>query len=107
MVAIPWNARFEAVLRQSLPGLGADAVPAADLPMEAYGLDSIALMSMVGALESAFKISLAGQLAVPVRSLTAGHLWGIVSAVMNPVWDQGRVPAAGAAGFSTAPWAVA
>ncbi|GAA1374991.1 acyl carrier protein [Streptomyces beijiangensis] len=107
MVATPWNAKFETVLRQSLPGLGTDAVPAADLPMEAYGLDSIALMGMVGALESAFGVSLAGQLTVPVRSLTAGHLWGIVSTAMNPVWDQGRAPAAGAPGFSTASWAVA
>ncbi|WP_329113093.1 acyl carrier protein [Streptomyces sp. NBC_01465] len=107
MVATPWNARFEAILRQSLPGLGADAVPAADVPMVAYGLDSIALMGMVGALESGFGISLAGQLAVPVRTLTAGHLWGIVSAVTNPVWDNGRPPSAGSAGLGTAPWAVA
>lgn len=109
MVATPWNARFETILRQSLPGLGSDVAPAADLPMEAYGLDSIALMGMVGALESAFGISLAGQLAVPVRTLTAGHLWGIVSAAMNQGWDEGRPssPAPGGTGLGTAPWAVA
>lgn len=95
------------ILRQCLPGLGTDVVPAADMPMQAYGLDSIALMAMVGALESAFGISLTGQLTVPVRTLTAGHLWGIVSAATNPVWDHGRAPAAAPAGFTPAPWAVA
>jgi acyl carrier protein len=107
MVATPWNAKFEGVLRRSLPGLGTDAVPAADIPMQAYGLDSIALMGMVSALESEFGISLTGQLAVPVRTLTAGHLWGIVSAATNSVWDHDRAPSAGTAGFSPAPWAVA
>lgn len=105
MAQTPWNPRFETILRQGLPGLGKDKAPAVDVPMEAYGLDSMALIGIVSALESAYGVSLAGQVAVPVHTLTAGHLWGIVSAALQPAWDTGRPsPAGGAARGQTAPW---
>lgn len=106
MAQTPWNARFETILRQGLPGLGQGKAPDADVPMEHYGLDSMALIGIVSALESAYGVSLAGQVVVPVRTLTAGHLWGIVSAALQPSWDAGREPF-GTASRGRTPWAVA
>ncbi|MFG3207894.1 acyl carrier protein [Streptomyces sp. NPDC048192] len=104
----PWNAKFEAVLRHGLPGLGKDKGLAVDVPMEAYGLDSLALIGIVSALESAYGVSLAGQVTVPVRSLTAGQLWGILSAALQPAWDAGRHPSAtGGTARGQAPWIMA
>ncbi|WP_262062134.1 acyl carrier protein [Streptomyces sp. STR69] len=105
MAQTPWNARFEAVLRQGLPGLGRDRAPAVDVPLETYGLDSLALIGIVGALESAHGVVLAGQVTVPVRALTAGQLWGILSAALPPAGDSGR-PLSSAVGALRvpAPW---
>ncbi|MFF2383491.1 acyl carrier protein [Streptomyces sp. NPDC058108] len=107
MAHVPWNAKFEDVLRQGLTGLGKDKAPAADVPMEAYGLDSMALIGIVGALESAFRVSLAGQVVIPVHTLTAGQLWGILSTALQPAWDESRPSAAGRRTRDLGPWAVA
>ncbi|MEU2929447.1 acyl carrier protein [Streptomyces sp. NPDC007251] len=107
MAPSPWNARFETILRRGLPGLGKGEAPAADVPMEAYGLDSMALIGIVSALESAYGVSLAGQVTVPVRTLTAGHLWGIVSAALQPAWDTGRPSPASGTARGQAPWIMA
>jgi hypothetical protein len=107
MAQSPWNTRFETILRQGLPGLGKDKAPAVDVPMEAYGLDSLALIGIVSALESAYGVSLAGQVTVPVRTLTAGHLWGIVSAALQPAWDTGQPPQTGGTTRGRAPWIMA
>ncbi|MEU6381145.1 acyl carrier protein [Streptomyces sp. NPDC046909] len=106
MAPAPWNSTFESVLRQSLPGLGKDKAPEADVPMEAYGLDSLALIGIISTLESKFGVSLAGQVAVPVHSLTAGQLWGILSAAIQPAWDQPRSSSASRTRNSN-PWALA
>ncbi|MET8447913.1 acyl carrier protein [Streptomyces sp. NPDC005209] len=105
MASAPWNATFEAVLRRGLPGLAQDKTPAADEPLETYGLDSLALIGIVSGLEAAFDISLAGEVVVPVHSLTAGQLWGIVSAAIQPAWDTARSPNRRSQGPS--PWAIA
>jgi hypothetical protein len=107
MAHAPWNAKFEDVLRQGLPGLGKDKEAAADVPMEAYGLDSMALIGIVSALESAFRVSLAGQVVVPVHALTAGQLWGILSAALAPAWDESRPATSGRRTRDLGPWAVA
>ncbi|MET9958572.1 acyl carrier protein [Streptomyces sp. NPDC006326] len=107
MAHAPWNAKFENLLRQGLPGLGRDEAPAADVPMEAYGLDSMALIGIVSSLESVFRVSLAGQVVIPVRTLTAGQLWGILSAALHPAWaDDRRAEPAGSI-RNASPWAVA
>jgi acyl carrier protein len=106
MASAPWNSTFETVLQRGLPGLGKDKAPVADEPLETYGLDSLALIGIVSALESSFGISLAGQVVVPVRSLTAGQLWGIVSAALQPAWDTSR-PASRRAPQGPSPWAIA
>ncbi|MFF4911159.1 acyl carrier protein [Streptomyces sp. NPDC001260] len=107
MAQTPWNARFEMILRQGLPGLRMDERPAVDVPMEAYGLDSMALIGIVSALESTYGVSLAGQVTVPVHTLTAGHLWGIVSAAVDSVWDTGRPAPASGTAHGRAPWIMA
>ena len=107
MAQRPWNARFETILRQGLPSLGKDKAPAVDVPLEAYGLDSMSLIGIVVALESAYCVSLAGQVTVPVRTLTAGHLWGIVSAALQPAWDTDRPSPAGNATRGQTPWIMA
>lgn len=110
MSSAPWNPTFEKILRQGLPGLEQDKAPATDVPMESYGLDSMALIGIVSALEATFRVSLAGQVTVPVHTLTAGQLWGILSAAQQPGWDEPRLPAASrTAGRSLghSPWAVA
>ncbi|WUT01588.1 acyl carrier protein (plasmid) [Streptomyces sp. NBC_00708] len=107
MAQTPWNARFEAILRQGLPGLGKERTPDADVPMESYGLDSMALIGIVSSLEAAYGVSLAGQVVVPVHTLTAGQLWGIVSAALQPSWDAGLYPSSDTVTRGRTPWAVA
>lgn len=110
MAHAPWNAKFETLLRQGLPGLGADKAPAADVPMDAYGLDSLSLIGIIGSLETAFGVSLAGQVVIPVHALTAGQLWGILSAALEPAWRDRPVAAARARTASSrtaSPWAAA
>ncbi|WP_199550958.1 acyl carrier protein [Streptomyces sp. N35] len=106
MAQAPWNVKFEKILRQVLPGVGDNDPIDAAVPMSAYGLDSMALIQIVSALESAWGVSLAGQLAVPVRSLTAGHLWGIVVAAQQPAWGSQR-PSTGGATRAQPPWIMA
>ncbi|MCX4451490.1 acyl carrier protein [Streptomyces sp. NPDC087866] len=107
MAQTPWNARFETILRQGLPGLGKERTPDADVPMESYGLDSMALIGIVSSLEAAYGVSLAGQVVVPVHTLTAGQLWGIVSAALQPSWDAGLYPSSDTVTRGRTPWAVA
>jgi hypothetical protein len=108
MAHAPWNAKFENVLRQGLPGLGRDKQPAADVPMDAYGLDSMALIGIVSGLEKTFGVSLAGQVVVPVHTLTAGQLWGILSAALQPAWtDESRRAARATRSLNHNPWALA
>lgn len=97
MASGPWNSTFETILQRCLPGLGKDGVPAADEPLEAYELDSLALIGIVSELESAFGISLTGQVVIPIRTLTAGQLWDIVSAA-RPASPRPQDPS---------PWAIA
>lgn len=105
MAPAPWNSTFESVLRQSLPGLGKDKAPEAGVPMEAYGLDSLALIGIISALESRFGVSLAGQVVVPVHTITAGQLWGILSAALQPAWDEPRLPSSASRTSTSAPFA--
>lgn len=107
MSQTPWNARFETILRQGLPGLGQGKTPDPDAPMESYGLDSMALITLLGTLESAYAVSLAGQIVVPVHTLTAGQLWGIVSAALQPSWDAALRPSPDLSPHGHTPWAVA
>jgi acyl carrier protein len=78
MASAPWNRTFETVLRRGLPALERDTDLATDVPMEQYGLDSLALIGIVSDLEQSFGINLTGRVTLPVRTLTAGQLWGIV-----------------------------
>ncbi|MHB9864498.1 acyl carrier protein [Streptomyces sp. YIM S03343] len=80
--APPWNARFETVLRQGLPSLDPGSSPEPDVPLESYGLDSLSLIGIVDALESAYGLTLTGQITVPLRVLTAAQLWDILSAAL-------------------------
>ncbi|PZT71712.1 MULTISPECIES: acyl carrier protein [unclassified Streptomyces] len=107
MSQTPWNAKFEKILQQGLPGLGQGKTPDPDAPMESYGLDSMALIALVGTLESSYGVSLAGEVVVPVHTLTAGQLWGIVSAALQPSWDAGLYPSSDISTHGRTPWAVA
>jgi hypothetical protein len=105
MAPAPWNQKFETILRQGLPGLGKDKSPAPDAPMETYGLDSLALIGIISALESAFSVTLAGQVTIPVHTITAGQLWGIVTTTLQPAWDQPRHPTHTHRAHTPTPWA--
>jgi hypothetical protein len=42
-----------------------------------------------------------------VHALTAGQLWGILSAALAPAWDESRPAAAARRTRDLGPWAVA
>ncbi|GGJ63975.1 acyl carrier protein [Streptomyces brasiliensis] len=107
MASAPWNPAFETVLRNGLPGLDKDKALRVDVPLEEYGLDSLALIGIVSSLERAYGVNLAGQVVVPVRMLTAGQLWGIVSAALSPAWDTASTAPALRRSQSPSPWAIA
>ncbi|OIJ68224.1 acyl carrier protein [Streptomyces mangrovisoli] len=105
MASAPWNETFETALRRGLPGLPAGEALPADVPLDAYGLDSLALIGVVGALETAFGVGLTGRVTVPVRTLTARLLWRAVETARRADGDDGRAGGAGTPGPS--PWALA
>ncbi|MET7680547.1 acyl carrier protein [Streptomyces sp. NPDC005423] len=107
MAPAPWNATFETVLRQGLPGLTWEKSPAPDAPMESYGLDSLALIGVISTLESTFSVTLAGQVTIPVHSITASQLWGIVSTTLQPAGDEPASHPSAAGSRTPAPGTVA
>jgi acyl carrier protein len=57
-VAEPWDARFEQLIRASVPAMPESVRVAADLALPAFGLDSIGIVGLVAQLQEEYGVSL-------------------------------------------------
>ncbi|MEU3838570.1 acyl carrier protein [Streptomyces sp. NPDC028635] len=76
-----WDEKFEKLLRDRLPGLDAAAPLTEDLPLAAFGLDSMATVGLIMALEEDYGLSLPDEAVVPANFTTPGTVWKLVGSL--------------------------
>jgi acyl carrier protein len=74
-----WDPVFETVLRSFLPRLPADLVLDPDLPLPAYGMDSIGMVAVIASLEAEYDVVFPDHALVPDTFGTTGSVWAVVS----------------------------
>ncbi|MFI7011229.1 acyl carrier protein [Streptomyces sp. NPDC050145] len=75
-----WDQKFETLLRDRLPGLDAGAPLTEDLPLAAFGLDSMATVGLIGAIEDGYG-TLPDEAVTPANFTTPGTVWALVSSL--------------------------
>ena len=74
-----WDNQFEALLRQHLPFLEADQQISADLKLREYGLDSLGVVDLLLAVESAYDVSLRDDVLNAETFATPEILWSTIT----------------------------
>jgi acyl carrier protein len=77
-----WNDRFEQLLRGYLPYLSPDEPLVADLELRDYGLDSLASVELLSAIEAEFGVRIADDDLSLDTFQTPTVLWQAVSTVL-------------------------
>jgi diaminopimelate decarboxylase len=78
---VPWDAGFEAAVRPHLRRLGAGAPIPPDTELRALGLDSLALIELLVAIEDAFELEFPDELLTAQTFRTPATLWAAVDAL--------------------------
>jgi acyl carrier protein len=78
---VTWPPEFEAVLREHLPGLAADAQLACHLRLADYGLNSLGVVSLLVGLEDEFGVLFPDELLAAATFETPGALWKVLQEV--------------------------
>jgi acyl carrier protein len=73
-----WPGDFEAALRDSLPRLDEGAPLAPDVRLVDLGLDSMATVTLIVALEEALDLEVPDEILVPDVLATAASLWAAI-----------------------------
>lgn len=76
-----WDQKFENLLRERLPGLDAGAPLTEDLPLAAFGLDSMATVGLITAIEEVYGTRLPDDAVEPANFTTPGTVWSLVSSL--------------------------
>jgi acyl carrier protein len=76
-----FNHEFLAVLRGFLPHLEAGADPVPDTPLNSYGLDSLAVISLMLELEDQLGVTFPDESLTPESFATTRALWETVSSL--------------------------
>jgi acyl carrier protein len=71
--------RLDALIRAALPTAPDGLVLAADLPLAAYGLDSIGTVGLIAALEDAFGCTVPDEELVPANFRTPGAVRALLT----------------------------
>jgi acyl carrier protein len=79
--AAPWDADFEAVIRPHLRRLGADAPVPPDVELRALGLDSLALIELLVAIEDELGLEFPDELLTAQTFRTPTTLWAAVDSL--------------------------
>jgi acyl carrier protein len=74
-----WDAQFEVLLRDFLPFLPADTELSADLNLREFGLDSLGVVDLLVALESAYDVRLTDDVLSMDTFTTPAVLWDVLS----------------------------
>jgi acyl carrier protein len=79
-----WDDEFEQLLRQQLPFLAADEVLDEDADLRDLGLDSMAMVELLGALEHAYRVRFHDDVLSVATFRTPAVLWGELSRTLQP-----------------------
>ncbi|MFF6918553.1 phosphopantetheine-binding protein [Streptomyces sp. NPDC012466] len=85
-----WDQKFETLLRDRLPGLDAGAPLTEDLPLAAFGLDSMATVGLIVAIEESYGTQLPDDAVQPAHFTTPGTVWKLVSSLAPSTPGTGR-----------------
>jgi nodulation protein F len=70
-----WDTQFDELLRRQLPFLAADEPLAGDASLREYGLDSLATVELLGALESTYQVRFSDDLLTLDTFASPAVLW--------------------------------
>jgi acyl carrier protein len=76
---MPWDTKFEELLRGYLPFLGADEPLEADTDLRLSGLDSLGAVELLGSLESAYGVRFVNEVLSLDTFATPAVLWETVA----------------------------
>ncbi|MEV7174927.1 acyl carrier protein [Streptomyces sp. NPDC093224] len=79
-----WDSRFEELLREHLPFISTAEQISEDTSLRDYGLDSLAMVELLTALESAYEIRFEAAALTPETFATAGRLWKSLEPALQP-----------------------
>lgn len=79
-----WSNHFEAVLREQLPQLPADAPIDPDQQLADAGLNSLGVVRLLVRVEDEFGVSFPDDLITPEVFATPKALWSAVSGLVSP-----------------------
>lgn len=79
-----WDERFEQLLRAYLPLLAPDEQLTADTVLRDLGLDSMATVELLAAVEGAYDVRFADEALSLSTFATAGTLWATLAAMLEP-----------------------
>jgi acyl carrier protein len=80
-----WDSEFEAILRPHLVRLAAGAPIEPDLVLSSAGVDSLALIELLVAVEDAFGVEFPDELLTGQTFRTPASLWSAVAALRDSV----------------------
>ncbi|GAA3485004.1 MULTISPECIES: acyl carrier protein [Streptomyces] len=75
-----WDVTFEKVLRASLRGLPDQVDLEADALLTRFGLDSLATVGLIAALEEAYTVVIPDEAVNPMNFRTPRTIWTVLSA---------------------------
>ncbi|HEY3607472.1 MAG TPA: phosphopantetheine-binding protein [Pseudonocardiaceae bacterium] len=75
---MPWDERFESVVRANVPVLGADQPLSPTASLYDLGLDSMGTIQLLLDLEETFGVTFPDDALKPVVFATPGRLWQVV-----------------------------
>ncbi|MEU0173850.1 phosphopantetheine-binding protein [Streptomyces massasporeus] len=81
-MTVPWDERFEGVLRPSLPLLAPGTGLAPDASLAALGLDSLQTVSLLVELEETYEVVLPDDALNAETFASPSSLWGQISALL-------------------------
>lgn len=79
-----WDERFEELLRAQLPFLPPDEELAADAVLRDLGLDSMATVDLLSAVEQEYGVRFLDESLNMSTFATPGTLWAALSAMLEP-----------------------
>jgi hypothetical protein len=86
MTLVPWDAKFEDVLRASLPMLDPTSRLEPETRLADCGLDGALLAEITALLEETYCVSLPRESLCPVETATPGALWEVVQTCVQALW---------------------
>jgi nodulation protein F len=80
-----WDQRFEEILREHLPFAEPDEELAPDTELRDLGLDSLAMVDLLAALEKGYDVRFRDDALKAETFRTAGALWTVLSGMVKSI----------------------